>query len=267
MNKKFSGYLFVSDMDGTILDDKSKISSRNLEAIHSFIKDGGLFTIATGRTVDSLGRYIGKLPVTVPVVLYNGAKLYDYESKSTIYESYVENEVKDTVKNFKNFDSTLGIEIYTEEKIFIYSSCNFTKRFFDKGYDVIFDMEGVWEKNWTKALIVGEEEKLDDLEGKNRSALGNANIVRSGENYLEILPKNVTKGSGVLNLCKYLKIDKNHVIAVGDNMNDLEMITNVGYGFCIQNGNKKLLEKAQYKCPSNNENPMEYIVDWLYKNL
>lgn len=267
MNKKFNGYLIVSDMDGTILDDKSKISSRNLKAIHSFIKDGGLFTIATGRTVDSLGRYIEKLPVTVPVVLYNGAKLYDYDNNSTIYEVYIEKEDKDIVKNLKKFDGSLGIEIYCDEKIYIYSSCSFTKRFFDKGYDVIYDMKGIWEKNWTKALVVGEEEKLNDLEGKNRSILENANTVRSGENYLEILPENVTKGSGVLKLCEHLKIDKNHVIAVGDNMNDLEMLMDVGYGFCVESGNKKLLEKAKYKCPSNNENPMEYVVDWLYRNL
>ena len=49
MQGKFSDYLLVSDMDATLLDDNHTISEENRQAIDYFIKNGGRFTVATGR--------------------------------------------------------------------------------------------------------------------------------------------------------------------------------------------------------------------------
>ena len=79
MQGKFSDYLLVSDMDATLLDDNHTISEENRQAIDYFIKNGGRFTVATGRMVEAVRAYMPNLHINAPAVLHNGAKIYDYE--------------------------------------------------------------------------------------------------------------------------------------------------------------------------------------------
>lgn len=267
MDTKFNGYLLISDMDGTLIDDRGQISKENIMAIDYFVKKGGIFTIATGRTMESAGRYLKKLTVNAPIILYNGAKVHDYKKEQTIYEISLEEAVKEVVKKVRLHDNSLGLEIYCEENVYIYNPCRFTERFSKKGYEVYYNIDDIWHKNWTKVLILGEEEQLNVLEESFIKTFGSVNLIRSGENYLEIIPRETSKGHAMVQLCKSLNIDLDNTIAVGDNMNDTEMLMKAGYGFCVENGNKKLRKVVKYICPSNNDNPIKYIVDYLENNL
>lgn len=268
MKKKFEGYLLVSDMDGTLIDNDGKISEENINAINRFIDQGGIFTIATGRMLESAKRYLHLMDINIPVILYNGTKIHDYNKEETIYELFLEDEIKSIIKKVKEKDDSLGIEIYCEENVYIFNHCRFTKRFAVSRSDVHHNIpEGLWNKNWTKILILGEEDQIDRLEETFISVFGHANLVRSGENYLELLPQCTSKGHALERLCKILNIDIAKAISVGDNMNDYEMLKISGYGFCVANGNKKLLSEAKYNCSSNDEHAIEYVVKWAEENL
>lgn len=267
MNERFHGYLLVSDMDGTLIDSKGEISDKNINAIKNFIKDGGVFTIATGRRIESTRRYLNKLPVTLPIILYNGTKIYDFIKNKTVFEVFLEEKIKDLIKKLNLYDPSLGIEIYCEEKVYIFNTCRFTKRFEKKGYKVNYEVpESIWNKKWTKILILGEEKQMDKLEENFKIILEEVNLIRSGENYLEILPFNISKGDTLKRLCNILNIDVSKVIAVGDNMNDFEMLMNAKYGFCVSNGNAKLKDKANYICSSNDEHAIEYVINYMRKS-
>lgn len=81
----FDGYLLVSDMDGTLLNSKGKLSEENKKAIEYFVDNGGQFTLATGRMLPSIKRHIHKMKVTLPVIMYNGTKVYDFNSDEVIW--------------------------------------------------------------------------------------------------------------------------------------------------------------------------------------
>ena len=58
----------------------------------------------------------------------------------------------------------------------------------------------------------------------------------------------------------------NHtVIAVGDNMNDLELLEEADYGFCTLNGSEKLKKLSKYIACSNDDNVMEFLIKWIEK--
>jgi len=268
MENKFEGYLLVSDMDGTLIDNNGKISEENIKAINHFVEQGGIFTIATGRMLESARRYLHLIDINIPVILYNGTKIHDYNKAETIYELFLEDEIKPIIKNVKKNDSSLGIEIYCDENVYIFNHCRFTKRFDKSRSDVYYDIpKSLWDRTWTKILLLGEEDQINSLEETFISTFGQANLVRSGENYLEILPQCTSKGHALERLCKMLNIDVSKAISVGDNMNDYEMLKRSGYGFCVANGNKKLLDEAKYTCSSNNEHAIEYVVKWAENNL
>lgn len=260
----FDGYLLVSDMDGTLLNSKGKLSEENKKAIEYFVDNGGEFTLATGRMLPSIKRHIYKMKVTLPVIMYNGTKVYDFNSNEVIWERFLEEERKEIIKVVNNINPNVGIEIYSDEIVYIYQACERTERFSKLGYDVIYNLDdSIWNKKWTKVLIVGKKEELDFVEIYLRETYGDKDIVRSSDVYLEIIPKEVSKGKALRKLIKKMKLEGIKVISVGDNMNDVELLEEADYGFCIRNGSEELKKKSKYLAPSNDENPIEFIIEWI----
>lgn len=260
----FDGYLLVSDMDGTLLNSKGKLSEENKSAIEYFVDNGGEFTLATGRMLPSIRRHIQKMKVTLPVIMYNGTKVYDFNNDKVIWEKFLEEDRKEIIKVVKEVSPNVGIEIYSDEVVYIYQSCKRTERFNKLGYDVIYDIDdSIWNKKWTKALIVGEKEELDFVETYLRENYGDKDIVRSSDVYLEIIPKGISKGQALKELVIYKGLEEFKIISVGDNMNDVELLEEAHYGFCIANGSEELKKKSKYIAPSNDDNPIEFIVKWI----
>ena len=262
--KIFDGYLLVSDMDGTLLNSKGKLSEENKKAIEYFVDNGGEFTLATGRMLPSIRRHIHKMKVTLPVIMYNGTKVYDFNEEKIIWEKFLEEERKNIVKAVKEFDKNVGIEIYSDETVYIYQQCSRTERFSKLGYDVIYDIDdSIWSKKWTKALIIGEKEELDSVESYLKNCYRDNDIVRSADVYLEIIPKEISKGQALNKLIEHKGMSEFTVVTVGDNMNDVELLEEADYGFCIGNGSEELKNKSKYIAPSNDDNPIEFIVRWI----
>lgn len=74
----FSEYLIVSDFDRTLTDRQSRIPRENLAAIEFFTAHGGVFTMGTGRSVPMFRPHFQHVPCNAPLILYNGAAIYDY---------------------------------------------------------------------------------------------------------------------------------------------------------------------------------------------
>lgn len=258
----FDGYLLVSDMDGTLLNSKGKLSEENRKAIDYFVENGGKFTLATGRMVASVRRFIDKISTNLPIVLYNGTKIYDYNEEKTIYEEFLEEERKETIKKIKELHSNFGIELYIDETVYIYQDSRFTQRFSKLGYDIVFEVDDeVWKKRWTKVLILGEKEELNELEEKFIELFGSGPIIRSGDNYLEMVPYNNSKGQALKQLIEIHNLHNHTVITVGDNMNDVELLEVAHHGFAVKNGNERLIKVAKNIAPSNDENAIEFLVE------
>ena len=259
--KKFDGYLLVSDMDGTLLNSKGKLSEENRKAIDYFVENGGKFTLATGRMVPSVRRFIDKVNTNLPIILYNGTKIYDYTSEKTIYEEFLEEERKERIEKLKEFNPSYGIELYIDETVYIYQDSRFTKRFSKLGYDIIFEVnEEVWKKKWTKVLILAEKEELDKLEENFEESYGSGPIIRSGDNYLEIVPDKTSKGQALKQLIEAHNLHNHTVITIGDNMNDVELLEVAHHGFAVNNGNERLIKLAKNLAPSNDENVIEFLI-------
>ena len=62
------------------------------------------------------------------------------------------------------------------------------------------------------------------------------------------MPAATNKAQGVINIAKLLNIDVNHIMAVGDAKNDIEMLRTVGVGVAVSNADNKLKEVADFVC-------------------
>ena len=75
---KFDRVLFASDFDHTLSDMHDRVPPENVEAIRYFMAEGGIFTIASGRSIPTLRPKVALVPTNAPCIVYNGAACYDY---------------------------------------------------------------------------------------------------------------------------------------------------------------------------------------------
>lgn len=263
--KKFEGCLFVSDMDATLLTSDHQISDKNRRAIEYFISEGGRFTVATGRMVDAVGAYLGRLPINAPAVLHNGAKLYDFSSNSVIFEKFIEEDRKPAVKRVYSDMPELGLEIYSDEIIYVYKPCSETKRFLTRSYKVVYNMpDEVWDRPWTKLLLIGDtKEILDKYEPIYRRDYDSGLCVRSGPLYLDIVAGGVSKGKGAKRAAEITGCNK--IFAIGDSENDVDMLRCADISFAVENAVPDVKRAAMYGAPHHNDDAVAYAIEKLDK--
>lgn len=261
---KFNGYLFVSDMDATLLTNEHTVSDKNRQAIEYFISEGGLFTVASGRMVDAVREYLKYIPINAPAVLHNGAKLYDFGKERTLFERTIEEERKSAVKRVHDDFPDIGIEIYANERVYVYQRCMETERFLTKNYKVEYSVpDRLWNEPWIKTLFIAERDRLDEFEPIYRREYDSGNAVRSGDMYLDIVANGVSKGGGVEKLAQLFGIDRAHIIAAGDNMNDLSMLEFAHLSYAVENAEPQAKAAARFGAPDNNSDAIAYIIENL----
>lgn len=82
---KFSDVFFASDFDQTLTDRNGAVPQKNIEAIEYFISQGGIFCVASGRSVPMFRSRFHQVPTNSPSILYNGAACYDYRTEQQHY--------------------------------------------------------------------------------------------------------------------------------------------------------------------------------------
>ncbi len=80
--------LYISDLDGTLLDQNGQVSARTQEIINGLLARGALFTVASARSQATAANILKGLDISLPAVLLNGALLYDL-GRRQILESRV----------------------------------------------------------------------------------------------------------------------------------------------------------------------------------
>lgn len=267
MKNNWSKYLLVSDLDGTLLNGHCEISERNVLAIKEFIKMGGNFTIATGRGIEAALGYIKRLPINFPVIVYNGGMIYDVQNSRMIWQSILSKASKQVVKDIYKGFPMVGIEVYSEGKVIVIRKNEYVmeheKRDKMKFYSAN-EIEGdIWKMEWNKVLLTYKREEMDRIGEMLKFKYTSAKFIRSESNFIDIMPLEVSKGAALKIIADQKNIRMDNIIAVGDNMNDVEMIRSVGFGFAVKNANEKLIPYAAYMTVSNNEHALEYIINWL----
>ncbi len=262
--KQFSKKLLLAtDMDGTLLTTDKRITQENLDAIDKFTKAGGIFTIATGRSLLSAQRYLDKLTIDVPLIVFNGGAIYDLKTEQRIWEYNLPDSAHECVKDVMEHFPTVGIEMLKGDDIFVPVM---TQMIHDHVViENLSHIEMPLEQIPTgciKVLFATDEKTMDDLiEYIGNKDYKHLDFLRSAKEYYEILPPGVTKGSALVKLCEILDVDIENTIAVGDYNNDIQMIMNANLGVAVANAPQEVKDCADFVTVSNDENAIAAVID------
>ena len=249
--------LFVSDLDGTLLNKKAQLTETSKEIISGLINEGMLFTVATARSQSAI-KYLSSLDVRIPSIHLNGVLIYDHSKRSYIdcvsMDTATAQEIIRILKYFDRmsfvykFDSDCGINVAFERL-----TNEVERNFFEvrknedyKSFQQVSDITATDDEKVIYFTMVDEYERLRPIY-EEVCRLPKAKATLYSDNYsdmyfLEIFSADATKASGVLKLKEMLGAER--VITFGDNLNDLEMLRASDYGIAVGDAVAEVRQKA-----------------------
>ena len=269
MKINLSKSFIVTDLDGTLFPQSKIVSDKDVLSIRKFTSLGGKFSIATGRPIQSVLPLLKMLKITTPVVLYNGAMIYDTVKNQPIWHRTLPSEIRDFVKNILDKFPDVAAEILTFDNIYSIQ-INDTERYHIRITDTnpkICMLDEVPD-GWLKALFAATPERLIDVieYAKTLSASG-VSFVQSCEFFYEIIPENVSKGYALEKMIELTGFDDFTVFAVGDYYNDIEMLKAANVGFVVANAHSDVKEIADIVLDSGcEENAISEVIEYIIFN-
>ena len=235
---KFDRVLLASDFDNTLVHTKAALDAgstelppmpeRNREALDYFTKNGGYFSVSTGRALPAFSRYAAELPINAPCIIANGAGLYDFRTERYVETAFLDESIRPHIAELLRYDPALPFEIYhTDRRIhamhpnrFILNHEHLTRT----KIEVIDDFAAV-DFPLVKLQFEDERDKLDALNDYILSWdwADRYELIYSSDNLLELTAKGATKGEMVLRLAKHLGIGRGDIYCIGDHGNDISM--------------------------------------------
>lgn len=225
--------LLVFDLDGTLLEKDGNLSSETLRILKSFEERNVRSTIATGRSLKSANKFIEQINSKVPVILFNGARIFDPVTKHYLYSEVLSDSLLQKI-GFLCQGSDVSIFIFVDEEVYAVNLTIYAARYVYRdglSYHLVDNIDSLKHRKMTKIVLTGTSVELTNIENslKFQHRIP-ASITRSEEDLLEILPFGVNKAEALKKLCKFLGIDLREVVAFGNGENDLEMIKIAGIG-------------------------------------
>lgn len=258
--------LIAIDMDGTLLNSKKEISNRTYDAIQKAKEKGIHIVLATGRLLKSAQFVAENLKLSNHILACNGAIIID--DKKVIYSRPMDlNEVEKVMALGKKFnayyhfydENCLYSNTYVKEIVDYYQGR-------DQKIDIkIFnnDTEILDNKNLNiyKFLFIDNDlQKLENLR-EELTQVNKISLTKSWSNNLEVMDTEASKGLGLKFLCTELNISPEHVIAIGDNENDLSMINFAGLGVSMGNGEEIVKMQSDYITSTNDEDGVAKVIE------
>jgi Cof subfamily protein (haloacid dehalogenase superfamily) len=271
----FNDILLITDADWTLLTDDKRVAPRDMSAINELREGGGLFTIATGRGVAYTRPLAEMLHLDMPVVIFNGAAVYDFKSERFLWCLELPSDTRKWIELFLERFPTLGIEIQRGYEVNVISTNRLEEEHIalgslGPGNLLRRPLAEVPNENWVKALIVDEPETIDEVVAFAATLdLSGIYTVRSGDAYFEILPEGANKGRGLEKLIELMGLRQRsdggtlRVVAAGDYMNDIEMLKAADVAVAVANAEDAVKEHADLIVCDNNSGPIFEIVERL----
>lgn len=265
--------IIALDMDGTLLNDNKVITERTKEALRKAREKGVKVVLASGRPVDGLKKYLNELNLISDeeyVLSFNGSLVQKVKSEEVLYEiglngkdlHYLYDVSCNLGVNIHAFSPTRGL---ITPKISEYTELEARLNNIDVK---VCDFSEVSEDEHIVKVMFIDDEKIIDRVIKElpKEVSERFKVVRSAPYFLEEINKNSGKATGLAALAKYLNVDKEEIIAVGDAGNDLDMIEYAGLGVAMGNAAEEVKKVANYITADNNSDGIAEIIEKFILN-
>lgn len=266
--------LVALDLDGTVMCPLGvkPVSERTKRAVRKLLDLGIPVTFVTGRTEDYALPLVREFGIATPLVTYNGGRLYCPTESRVLHQATIDPGHAASITDWlKQDDEVVACYLSRQGELVLYQSRSSgdpdqDDYLFGTPRTIVPDLakEILTEGSSVSKLIVVTQRPLEQEVQQKFGPV--ANVVRTHHLILEILPVGVSKGDGVLQLCRHLGIDPKNVIAVGDQDNDLSTFEICGFSVAMGNAPEHVKQAADLVTGSFDEDGcaqfLEDICGW-----
>lgn len=268
--------LYVSDLDGTLLNSDQKISEKTKDILNDLIKNNDLkFTIATARTPATTLPILDGVHMNFPAVMMNGVLLYD-----TVKKEYME------INKFEDEEAQRVIDIFIENKkdFFVYAikdnelivyyrnmnkfendyyneRCNLKLKKFVHIDDYKNEIKDADIINFVTLDIYENLKNISNSIGSIEGITHNfyEDIYGDGNYFMDIYSSKASKANALVSLRNhYPEIER--IIAFGDNMNDIPMFESADECYAVENAAKQLKDISTEVIGNNNDDSVAKFI-------
>lgn len=255
-NQKF---LFVFDLDGTLLNEKKTICPKTAALLKELDSLGNIITLASGRAKRAIYPYYHELGLKGPFICYNGALITspdnpDYQEHRIEFSQDI---IKDFFTHFKE-ESFVNVMIENDtDQYYLKTNHEYVFFFHPEGMKI---HEGSIKENLNHDVMTmvienkdtSRNKEIEDYVASHYENLG-IRFWLDAPQFGELFHYQVNKSTSIDNVAKYYGIDRSHIICFGDAMNDFEMIGKAGISFAMKNGAEPLKKIASYTTEYDND--------------
>ena len=270
--------LVALDLDGTLFDNSSRISKRNLTAIRSITDKGIHVVISTGRPFEGIPFDQIKGTGINYAITANGSGIYEISTGKCLYENAMDEELVTPILNFLltrdiHMDAFIGGKGYTRvqcvetaQKLTVPSSIkNYiitTRTRLDNILQFIHENQLKVQK-MTLNFYPAADGTLIDRETVRKFLVSNPSIttVCGGYNNLEFTRADANKGVGLRKLAEILGVNPDATMAIGDTENDLAIIEAAGIGVAMGNATDAVKARADYVTTTNTKDGVAAAIE------
>lgn len=242
--------LYVSDLDGTLLNDNQKVDMNVAKQINKLIDNGINFTISTGRG-NSIKEILKDIHFKIPVMVLNGALNYDFDKKEYVDSKAIPNKkVLEIIESFKGFSfEKFQIQTLVNNNLSCLAVSDWNRESDCLAFNILN----------TEERIEGEEEILSKISGINFFL--NKKVYSNNEWFCDIIAEGVSKASSLRDLKEKYRFDK--IIAFGDSENDLPLAEVADEFYAVANAADAVKQRAAGVIGSCHDNG---VVNFIMQN-
>ena len=269
--------LYISDLDGTLLNSQAEVTDRTAEIINALTEQGMEFSVATARSIYSVKPITAKLGINAPCLLMNGVSMYDLRADRYIYSESIPTDAQRRIIDIFHesgvscfmYKVREGLLAAYYEKITTHVMNSFAearKNKYNKPFVQCGNMHDEADCGTIYFTAVDEREILlpvkEAVAGIEGADFTFYEDTYTHKWYLEIFSDRASKANGLKRLRSDFGYDE--IICFGDNLNDLSMFAEADLKIAVENARPEVKAAADTVIGSNDE---DGVAEWLMKNV
>lgn len=268
--------LYVTDLDGTLLNKNDRINPKSIEIINSLVEKGMAFTYATARSLVSASVVTQGLSTNIPVIAYNGAFIFQPATGEILFREHFSREemtyASDLIRTYEISPLVYAFIDGVEKVSWNPARENdgvqryLSLRKGDRRLRPVENNAQLYEGEIFYFTCIGTKEELMPLyEAISKNKQYRCTIQQElyrPEYFCEIMPAGATKANAIRKLKEIRGCDK--VISFGDAINDLPMFEISDACYAVENAVEELKAAADGVIDSN-EN--DGVAKWLLEHF
>lgn len=252
---KYMIKLIVTDMDGTLLDDKGDMPKDFNEVFKSIIDKDIRFGVASGRQYYTLKHAFKDIKQDLVYVAENGA-LVMYEGEELYANTIDKDYIKEILRDMEGIKDVFPV-LCGKKSAYINTDSEDIIKHAKKYYRelaIVKDFNNIKDEILKIAILDlgGAAENINKIifpKWKDR-----LKVTVSSFEWLDLYNLDANKGEAIRLIQKKFNIDEKETAVFGDYFNDIEMLGAGYYSYAMENAPQEVKKHARFIAKSNKEN-------------